>query len=86
MALMQPCSADLFFKVCGFERWVVLQGRFKAAESKSDSALHGSRSANRKKREQNPRFVAHSGLGGEYISILVIPAKERHPGGCHPGG
>ena len=23
MALMQPCSADLPFKVCGFERWVV---------------------------------------------------------------
>ena len=38
MALMEPCSADLPFKVCGFERWVVLQGRFKAAESKSDSA------------------------------------------------
>jgi len=32
MALMQPCSADLALKVCGFERWVVLQGRFKAAE------------------------------------------------------
>jgi hypothetical protein len=63
MALMQPCSADLPFKVCGFERWVVLQGRFKAAESKSDSALHGSRSANRKKREQNSRFAGHNGVG-----------------------
>src|SRR3990172_13049311 len=42
MALMQPCSADLPFKVCGFERWVVPHGRFKAAESKSDSARHGS--------------------------------------------
>ncbi len=42
MALMQPCSADLPFKVCGFESWVVLEGRFKAAESKSDSVLHGS--------------------------------------------
>ena len=62
MALMLPRSADLPFKVCGFERWVVLQGRFKAAESKSDSALHGSRSANRKKREQNFRFAAHNGL------------------------
>ena len=62
MALMQPCSADLPFKVCGFERWVVLQGRFKAAESKSDSALHGSRSANCKKRKQNPRFDGHNGL------------------------
>jgi len=61
MALMQPCS-DLLFKVCGFERWVVLQGRFKAAESKSDSALHRSRSANRKKREQNSRFAGHDGL------------------------
>jgi hypothetical protein len=39
MAWMQPCSADLRFKVCGFERGVVLQGRFKAAESESDSAL-----------------------------------------------
>jgi hypothetical protein len=48
MASMQSCSADLPFKVCGFEGRVVLQGRFKAAESKSDSALHGSRSANRK--------------------------------------
>jgi len=48
MGLMRPCSADLPFKVCGFERWVLLQGRFKVAESKSDSALHGSRSANRK--------------------------------------
>ena len=28
------------FKVCGFEKWAVLQGRFKAAESESDSALH----------------------------------------------
>ena len=63
MAWMQPCSADLLFKVCGFERWVVLQGRFKAAESKSDSALHGSRSANRNKREQNSRFAGHNGLG-----------------------
>jgi hypothetical protein len=62
MALMQPCSADLPFKVCGFARWVVLPGRFKAAESKSDSALHGSRSANRKKREQNSRFAGHNGL------------------------
>jgi hypothetical protein len=54
MALRQPCSADLPFKVCGFERWVVLQGRFKAAESKSDSALHGSRSANRKYENKIP--------------------------------
>jgi len=53
MGLMQPCS-DLPFKVCGFERWVLLQGRLKAAESKSDSALHGSRSANRKNENKIP--------------------------------
>jgi hypothetical protein len=57
----ETCSADLPFKVCGFERWVVLQGRFEAAESKSDSALHGGRSTNRKKREQI-LISPHNGL------------------------
>ena len=51
MGLMQPCSADLPFKVCGIERWVLLQGRFKAAESKSDSALHGSSDRESQKNE-----------------------------------
>lgn len=32
MALMHHCSADLSFRVCGFESWVVPDGRFKAAE------------------------------------------------------
>ena len=76
MALRQPCSADLPFKVWGFERWVVLQGRLKAAESKSDSALHGSRSANRKKREQNSRFAGHNGLG-----VFATARRKRGPFG-----